>query len=85
MEIILYSADWCPKCQVLKKKLVAKYVEFKVVKDENVLDEMGIDELASQVEEATLLLRQCRRILTETEEKVQQSLRTLDGELDSNV
>ena len=45
MEIILYSADWCPKCQVLKKKLVAKYVEFKVVKDENVLDEMGIDEL----------------------------------------
>lgn len=47
--------------------------------------EMGIDELASQVEEATLLLRQCRRILTETEEKVQQSLRTLDGELDSNV
>ena len=47
--------------------------------------EMGIDELASQVEEATLLLRQCRRILTETEEKVQQSLRALDGELDSNV
>ena len=47
--------------------------------------EMGIDELASQVEEATLLFRQCRRILTETEEKVQQSLRTLDGELDSNV
>lgn len=47
--------------------------------------EMEIDELASQVEEATLLLRQCRRILTETEEKVQQSLRTLDGELDSNV
>ena len=47
--------------------------------------EMGIDELASQVEEATLLLRQCRRILTETEEKVQQSLTTLDGELDSNV
>ena len=47
--------------------------------------EMGSDELASQVEEATLLLRQCRRILTETEEKVQQSLRTLDGELDSNV
>ena len=45
MEIILYSADWCPKCQVLKKKLVAKYIEFKVVKDENVLDEMGIDEL----------------------------------------
>ena len=45
MEIILYSADWCPKCQVLKKKLIAKYVEFKVVKDENVLDEMGIDEL----------------------------------------
>ena len=45
MEIILYSADYCPKCQVLKKKLVAKYVEFKTVQDENILDEMGIDEL----------------------------------------
>lgn len=45
MEIILYSADYCPKCQVLKKKLVAKYVEFKTVQDERILDEMGIDEL----------------------------------------
>lgn len=45
MEIILYSADYCPKCQVLKKKLVAKYVEFKTVQNERILDEMGIDEL----------------------------------------
>ena len=45
MEIILYSADYCPKCQVLKKKLVAKYVEFKTVQDEHILDKMGIDEL----------------------------------------
>lgn len=45
MEIILYSADYCPKCQVLKKKLVAKYVEFKTIQDENILDKMGIDEL----------------------------------------
>lgn len=45
MEIILYSTDYCPKCQVLKKKLVAKYVEFKTVQDERILDEMGIDEL----------------------------------------
>lgn len=45
MEIILYSADYCPKCQVLKKKLVAKYVEFKTVQDERILDKMGIDEL----------------------------------------
>ena len=45
MEIVLYSADYCPKCQVLKKKLAAKYVEFKTIQDENILDEMGIDEL----------------------------------------
>lgn len=47
--------------------------------------EMGIDELASQVEEATVLLRHCRRILTETEAKVTQSLNSLDGELDKDV
>lgn len=45
MEIILYSADYCPKCQVLKKKLVAKYVEFKTIQDEHILDKMEIDEL----------------------------------------
>lgn len=45
MEIILYSADWCPKCQVLRKKLASRYIEFKVIKDENILDQMGIDEL----------------------------------------
>lgn len=45
MEIILYSADYCPKCQVLKKKLAAKYIEFKTIQDECILDEMGIDEL----------------------------------------
>ena len=64
------------------KKAMSRLEEFLQKIDQS---EMGIDELASQVEEATLLLRQCRRILTETEEKVQQSLRTLDGELDSNV
>ena len=64
------------------KKAMSRLEEKKKKIDQS---EMGIDELASQVEEATLLLRQCRRILTETEEKVQQSLRTLDGELDSNV
>ena len=45
--------------------------------------EMEIDELAAQVEEATVLLRHCRKILTETE--VTQSLSTLDGELDKDV
>ena len=64
------------------KKAMARLEEILQKIDQS---EMGIDELASQVEEATLLLRQCRRILTETEEKVQQYLRTLDGELDSNV
>ena len=47
--------------------------------------EMGIDELASQVDEATNLLRTCRRILTDTEDKVQKSLKALDGELEEDV
>lgn len=47
--------------------------------------EMEIDELAAQVEVATVLLRHCRKILTETEAKVTQSLSTLDGELDKDV
>ena len=45
MEIILYSTDYCPKCQVLKKKLIAKYIEFKTIQDDESLEKMGIDEL----------------------------------------
>ena len=48
------------------------------------LDEsdMGDDELSSQVQEATSLLRQCRQILTETEKNVQEALTSLDGEIE---
>ena len=45
MEVIVYSADWCPKCQVLKKKLASKFIEHKTIKDEDIMDELGIDEL----------------------------------------
>lgn len=46
--------------------------------------EMGIDELATQVQEAAVLLRRCRQILTETEKNVQDALNSLDGELENN-
>lgn len=47
--------------------------------------EMGIDELAEQVQEATVLLRKCRKILTETEKKVQESLDALNGEIEGDA
>lgn len=46
--------------------------------------DMGIDELASEVERATVLLRQCRKILTETEQKIQETLASFDVELTPN-
>jgi len=42
--------------------------------------DVGIDELALQVQEATDLLKTCRRILTETEKSVQTALETLESE-----
>lgn len=42
--------------------------------------EMEIDELAGAVQEATDLLRQCRKILIATEKNVQDALASLDGE-----
>ncbi|SHK53286.1 exodeoxyribonuclease VII small subunit [Fibrobacter sp. UWEL] len=44
--------------------------------------EMGIDELAGQVQEATELLRKCRQILLKTEQNVQEALANLDSEVD---
>ncbi len=46
--------------------------------------EMEIDELAGQVQEATMLLRKCRQILLDTEKSVQQALDSLNGEPDDN-
>ena len=45
--------------------------------------EMGIDELAGQVEEATNLLKKCRQILVSTEKNVQEALASLEGEADA--
>ena len=44
--------------------------------------EMEIDELAGQVQEATELLKKCRKILVDTEKNVQDALKSLDGEND---
>ncbi len=46
--------------------------------------DMGIDELASQVERATVLLRECRKILMDTEQKIQDTLASFDGDSDSD-
>ena len=45
--------------------------------------EMEIDELAGNVQEATELLKKCRKILLDTEKSVQGSLESLDGETDA--
>lgn len=45
--------------------------------------EMGIDELAGQVEEATNLLKKCRQILVATEKNVQEALDSLEGDADA--
>lgn len=42
--------------------------------------EMEIDELAGEVQEATVLLKKCRQILLTTEKNVQDALKSLDGE-----
>lgn len=46
--------------------------------------DMGIDELASEVERATILLRECRKILMDTEKKIQDTLASFDGDSDSD-
>lgn len=40
--IILYSTG-CPKCNVLKKKLINAGIEYTEVTDINVMTELGID------------------------------------------
>ena len=45
--------------------------------------EMEIDELAGQVQEATELLKKCRKILISTEKNVKEALATLDGEVEA--
>ena len=45
--------------------------------------EMEIDELAGNVQEATELLKKCRKILLDTEKSVQGALESLDGEADA--
>ena len=46
--------------------------------------DLGIDELASEVERATILLRECRKILMDTEKKIQDTLASFDGDSDSD-
>ena len=68
----------------------AENLEYKIAMDrlEAILEridnsEMGIDELAGQVEEATSLLKKCRQILVATEKNVQEALDSLEGEADA--
>lgn len=41
MKAILYSTD-CPKCKVLKSKLMAKHIEFEEVNDVQKMAEIGL-------------------------------------------
>ena len=45
--------------------------------------EMGIDELAGQVQEAKNKIKKCRQILVSTEKNVQEALASLEGEADA--
>ncbi len=43
MDVILYSTG-CPKCKVLKKKLDAKNIKYKLIEDEDTMIEKGFME-----------------------------------------
>lgn len=42
-EIILYTLPNCPKCNVIKKKLHGKFIQFKEVSDEESLSKLESD------------------------------------------
>ena len=46
--------------------------------------DVSVDELASQVEEATKLLRECKAILSDTEKNVQKALSDLNEETEKD-
>lgn len=39
----LYSKDDCPRCDMLKTKLKAKGIDFVEVKDEGLIESLGIE------------------------------------------
>jgi glutaredoxin len=39
----LYTKDNCPRCNVLKTKLYAKGISFVEIKDEDVIESLGIE------------------------------------------
>ena len=41
--IVLYSKDDCPRCEMLKTKMNAKNIPFVEEKDEEIIDSLGID------------------------------------------
>ena len=44
MKVILYTID-CPKCLVLEKKLKSKNIQFKSVKDKDLMIQLGFTEV----------------------------------------
>lgn len=44
MKVILYTID-CPKCLVLEKKLKNKDIQFKSVKDKDLMIQLGFTEV----------------------------------------
>lgn len=43
MTVILYTID-CPKCLVLEKKLAERGIEFKTIKDKELMLQLGFSE-----------------------------------------
>ena len=43
MHLTLYTKDDCPRCDMLKAKLNAKNISFVEIKDESVIEALGID------------------------------------------
>ena len=41
--LTLYSKDDCPRCDMLKVKLNAKNISFVEIRDESVIEALGID------------------------------------------
>lgn len=47
--ITIYSTEICPKCKVLKKKLIEKNIEFEEIQDQEVVAKVAEETMISEV------------------------------------
>ena len=68
MNIILYSTG-CPKCNVLKKKLAEKNIEYTECNDIDVMTSLGIDQVpVLSVDGKLLTFPEVTKLVNESEE-----------------